>query len=69
MFELLPHEPTTFYYIGQDTRRALMFDPRRKKKSAIAKRALAAVTVDAVEAFNQKMRDRTERARAARGMP
>jgi hypothetical protein len=27
--ELLPHEPTTFYYIGEDTRRALMFDPRR----------------------------------------
>ena len=30
--ELLPHESTTFYYIGEDTKRAVMFDKRRQEK-------------------------------------
>lgn len=41
MLELLPHEPTTFHYIGEDTRRALMFDPRRLEAERAEKEARA----------------------------
>jgi hypothetical protein len=46
MFELLPHEPTTFYYIGEDTRRALMFDPRRIEAERAEREARRSLPLD-----------------------
>ena len=37
--ELLPHESTTFYYIGEDTKRSLMFDKRRMEAERLERAA------------------------------
>ena len=47
-FVLLPHPPTTFHYIGEDTRRSLMFDKRRMEAERLegaAKRVDGAAVV------------------------